>query len=72
MANVVMNHAQFMSACKSADKKYRGKANVAQNDKSGTKVNQDLSKIAGKGTPSIQRYTKSYLTTVKNKSVVKK
>ena len=72
MGNVVMNHAQFMSACKTADKKYRGKANVAQDDKSGTKVNQDLSILGGKGTPSIQRYTKSYLATVKNKSVVKK
>jgi hypothetical protein len=72
MGNVVMNHAQFMSACAAADKKYRGKANTSQNDKGGTKVKQDLSKIDGKGTPTIQRYTKEYLTKVKNKNVVKK
>lgn len=72
MGNVVMNHGQFMSACKAADKKYRGKANVAQNDKGGTKVNQGLSKVEGKGTPTIQRYTKEYLAKVKNKNIVKK
>ena len=37
------------------------------------KVKQELAEgpVKGKGTPHIDKYTKQYLTTVKNKSVVK-
>ena len=50
--------------------KYRGKGNTAQKDNGGTKVNQDLAKVDGKGTQLIQRYNNEYLTKVKNKSIV--
>jgi hypothetical protein len=70
MGNVVMNHTQFMAAAKGAESKYRGKGNTAQKDNGGTKVNQDLAKVDGKGTQLIQRYNKEYLTKVKNKSIV--
>jgi hypothetical protein len=70
MGNVVMNHAQFISAAKGAEAKYRGKGNTAQSDKGGTKVNQNLAKVDGKGTQLIQRYTTEYLTKVKNKNIV--
>ncbi len=74
MANSVMNYNQFMGACKSAEAKYRAKANTKQpkegSDKS--KVNQDLATISGKGTPEIERYTKEYLKKVDSKNVVGK
>ena len=70
MGNVVMNHAQFIAAAKGAESKYRGKSNTAQKDNGGTKVNQNLAKVDGKGTQLIQRYNKEYLTKVKNKSIV--
>lgn len=70
MGNVVMNHTQFMAAAKSAESKYRGKGNTAQKDNGGTKVNQDLAKVDGKGTQLIQRYNNEYLAKVKSKKVV--
>lgn len=75
MANPVMNYNQFMAAFKKAEAGYRGKANVAANDKSGSmKVNQGLVEgpVKGKGTPQLDKYTKQYMTTAKNKSVVGK
>ena len=75
MANPVMNYNQFMAAFKKAETGYRGKANVAANDKSGSmKVNQGLVEgpVKGKGTPQLDKYTKQYMTTAKNKSVVGK
>ena len=75
MANPVMNYNQFMAAFKKAEAGYRGKANVSANDKSGSmKVNQGLVEgpVKGKGTPQIDKYTKQYMTTAKNKSVVGK
>jgi hypothetical protein len=75
MANPVMNYNQFMAAFKKAEAGYRGKANVAANDKTGSmKVNQGLVEgpVKGKGTPQLDKYTKQYMTTAKNKSVVGK
>ena len=75
MANTVMNYNQFMAAFKKAEAGYRGKANVGANDKTGSmKVNQGLVEgpVKGKGTPQIDKYTKQYMTTAKNKSVVGK
>jgi hypothetical protein len=75
MANPVMNYNQFMSAFKKAEAGYRGKANVAANDRSGSmKINQGLVEgpVKGKGTPQLDKYTKQYMTTAKNKSVVGK
>ena len=75
MANPVMNYNQFMAAFKKAEAGYRGKANVGANDKTGSmKVNQGLVEgpVKGKGTPQIDKYTKQYMTTATNKSVVGK
>jgi hypothetical protein len=75
MANPVMNYTQFMAAFKKAETGYRGKANVGANDKTGSmKVNQGLVEgpVKGKGTPQIDKYTKQYMTTAKNKNVVGK
>jgi hypothetical protein len=74
MANPVMNYTQFMSAFKKAAAGYSGKADIKNDDATGTaKVKQELAEgpVKGKGTPHIDKYTKQYLTTVKNKSVVK-
>ncbi len=68
--NVVMNHAQFMAAANAAAAKYTAKGNTAQKDEGGTKVKQDLAKVDGKGTDSIQRYTKAFLAKAKSKKVV--
>jgi len=68
--NVVMNHAQFMAAAKADAAKYSAKGNTAQKDQGGTKVKQDLSKVEGKGTASIQKYTKEFLAKAKSKKVV--
>jgi hypothetical protein len=73
MANPVMNYNQFMAAFKKAESGYRGKANVSANDKNGSmKINQGLIEgpVKGKGTPHIDKYTKQYMTTAKNKSIV--
>ena len=73
MSNPVMNYTQFMSAFKKAAAGYSGKANVANKDANGTaKVKQELAEgpVKGKGTPHIDKYTKSYLSTVKKKNVV--
>ena len=75
MANPVMNYNQFMAAFNRAEAGYRGKGNVKANDKSGSmKVNQGLVEgpIKGKGTPQIDKYTKQYLSTAKNKNIVGK
>jgi hypothetical protein len=75
MSNPVMNYNQFMSAFKGAAAKYSGKANTANKDANGTmKANQELAEgpVKGKGTPQIDKYTKQYMTTAKNKSVVGK
>jgi len=75
MANPVMNYNQFMAAFKKAEAGYRGKANVAANDRSGSmKINQGLVEgpVKGKGTPQLDKYTKQYMTTAKNKNVVGK
>jgi hypothetical protein len=75
MANPVMNYNQFMVAFKKAEAGYRGKANVSANDRSGSmKINQGLAEgpVKGKATPQIDKYTKQYMTTAKNKSVVVK
>jgi hypothetical protein len=74
MANSVMNYNQFMSACKSAEGKYRAKANSQplKSANSKSKVNQDLSKLDGKGTPEIQKFTKEFLSKVKSKKVTSK
>ena len=74
MGNPVMNYGQFMSKAKGAKAGYDKKANTANNDKDGTKIKQDLSSLEGKGsdkdTPSIQKYTKEYLSTVAKKNIV--
>ena len=74
MANSVMNYTQFMSACKSAVAKYGAKGDIKQqkegSDKS--KTNQDLATLGGKGTASLERYTKEYLAKVKSTKVVSK
>jgi hypothetical protein len=75
MANPVMNYGQFMAAFNKAEAGYRGKGNVKANDKSGSmKVNQGLVEgpVKGQGTPHISKYTKQYMTNVKNKKVTKK
>ena len=75
MANPVMNYNQFMVAFKKAEAGYRGKANVSATDRSGSmKINQGLVEgpVKGKATPQIDKYTKQYMTTAKNKSVVGK
>jgi hypothetical protein len=75
MANPVMNYNQFMAAFKRAEAGYRGKANVAANDKNGSaRLNQGLVEgpVKGKGTPHIDKYTKSYMTTAKKKNIVGK
>jgi hypothetical protein len=68
--NVVMNHAQFMAAANAAAAKYSTKGNTAQKDEGGTKVKQDLAKVEGQGTASIQRFTKAFLAKAKSKKVV--
>lgn len=75
MANPVMNYNQFMAAFKKAEAGYRVKANIGANDKSGSmKINQNLAEgpIKRNGTPQIDKYTKAYMTTAKNKNVVNK
>jgi hypothetical protein len=75
MANPVMNYNQFMAAFKRAEAGYRGKANVAANDKNGSaRLNQGLVEgpVKGKGTPHIDKYTKSYMATAKKKNIVGK
>jgi len=75
MANPVMNYNQFMSAFKKAAAGYSGKADVKNDDAKGTaKVKQELAEgpVKGKGTSQIDKYTKQYLATVKNKSIVGK
>lgn len=74
MANPVMNYNQFMSAFKKAESGYRGKANILANDRSGSaKVNQGLAQgpVKGKSTPQIGKYTSQYMTTARNKNIVK-
>lgn len=72
MSNPVMNYNQFMSAFKKAAAGYSGKADIKNDDATGTaKVKQELATVKGKGTPNIDKYTKQYLATVKNKNVVK-
>ena len=69
-----MNYNQFMSAFKKAASGYNGKANIKNDDATGTaKVKQELAEgpVKGKGTPHIDKYTKQYLSTVKNKNIVK-
>lgn len=75
MANPVMNYSQFMAAFNRAAAGYSGKANIAAADKKGTaKVKQQLAEgpVKGKGTPQIDKYTKQYMTTAKNKNIVGK
>lgn len=74
MSNPVMNYNQFMSAFKKAAVGYSGKADIKNDNAAGTaKIKQELAEgpVKGKGTPHIDKYTKQYLATVKNKSVVK-
>ena len=75
MSNPVMNYSQFMAAFNKAASGYSGKANVSAPDKKGTaKVKQQLAEgpVKGKGTPQLDKYTKQYMTTAKNKSIVGK
>jgi hypothetical protein len=75
MSNPVMNYSQFMAAFNKAAAGYSGKANVSATDKKGTaKVKQQLAEgpVKGKGTPQLDKYTKQYMTTAKNKSIVGK
>jgi hypothetical protein len=74
MANPVLNYNQFMAAFKKAEAGYRGKANVAAHDRSGSaKVDQELAEgpVKGKGTPHLDKYTKQYMATAKSKNIVK-
>jgi hypothetical protein len=62
-----------MAAFKKAEAAYRGKGNVSSHDKNGSmKVDQGLVEgpVKGKGTPQLDKYTKQYMTTAKNKSIV--
>lgn len=74
MSNPVMNYNQFMSAFKKAAAGYSGKADIKNDDASGTaKIKQEMAEgpVKGKGTSHIDKYTKQYLSTVKKKNVVK-
>lgn len=70
MNNPVMNYNQFMTAFKKAAAGYSAKGEHKQSDEDKTaKVDQDLSTIKkGKNdsTAHIDRYTKSFLKSVKN------
>lgn len=74
MSNPVMNYNQFMAAFKKAAAGYSGKADIKNDDATGTaKIKQEMTEgpVKGKGTPHIDKYTKQYLSTVKKKNVVK-
>lgn len=75
MSNPVMNYNQFMAAFKKAAAGYSAKCDYKQFDADKTaKIDQEMAAIKkGKGdsTSHIDKYTKEYLKTVKNKNVVK-
>lgn len=72
--NPVMNYNSFMSAFKSAEGKYSKKANIANKDAGEKKIDQDLAEdqVKGKGTASIEKYTKEHLTKTAKKNIVNK
>lgn len=68
-----MNYKEFMAVCNSCGTVVKSDiSNKDAKDKSG--IDQDLNKdvASGKGTPNLEKFTKAYLNTVKNKTVVKK
>ena len=70
--NPVMNYNQFMTAFKSAEKGLSKKANIANKDAKGSKVDQELADepIKGVSTGAISKYTKEHLSKVKSKKIV--
>jgi hypothetical protein len=73
MANPVMNYNEFMSIFKKAA--YRNSGNIANKDAGHkSKINQGMASnpIMGKGTPTLDKYTKQYLANVKKKTAFKK
>jgi|TARA_Y100000389_G_scaffold204849_1_gene260141 hypothetical protein len=72
MKNKVMNYKEFMSVSQGVNK--ASKANIGNKDSKGKSgIKQDLANdpITGAGTSHLQKFTKSYLATVKAKNMVK-
>ena len=70
--NPVMNYNSFMSAFKSAEGKYSKKANIANKDAGEKKIDQELAEdqVKGKGTASINKFTKEHLSKTNKKNIV--